>query len=148
LLIGSALTAGATLLPRHAVAAPAPRRPAFLRLPPGAVRPRGWLTTQLDHQLTGLCGRYQEVSDFLRFDTSGWVHPDRDGWEELPYWLRGYGDLGYVTGDARVLADTGRWVEAVLATASGTPTCGRTCRCCTRCVHGPTITATPGSTAC
>lgn len=121
LLIGSALTAGASLLPHSgstAAAAPAPRRPAFLRLPPGAVRPRGWLATQLDHQLTGLCGRYQEISGFLRFDTSGWVHPDRDGWEELPYWLRGYGDLGYVTGDSRVLTDTERWVEAVLATAA------------------------------
>lgn len=117
-LAAGALTAGAALLPRPAAAAPAPRQPTFRRLPPGAVRPDGWLATQLDHQLTGLCGRYQEVSDYLRFDATGWVRPDLDGWEELPYWLRGYGDLGYVTGDTRVLADTERWVEAVLATAT------------------------------
>jgi len=124
-LLGSALAAGAALLPHStAHAAPAryrqnraPLRPAaFLRLPPGAVRPQGWLATQLDRQMHGLNGRYQEVSGFLRFDQTGWVRPDLDGWEEVPYWLRGYGDLGYVTGDTRVLADTERWVEAVLAT--------------------------------
>jgi hypothetical protein len=118
-LVGTALAAGAAALPRPAGAAP--RAPllaaAYRRLPPGAVRPQGWLATQLDRQLTGLCGRYPEVSDFLRFDRTGWTRPDLDGWEEVPYWLRGYGDLGYVTGDARVLAETERWVNAVLATA-------------------------------
>lgn len=95
----------------------APLRPAaFLRLPPGAVRPHGWLATQLDRQVNGLNGRCQEVSHFLRYDATGWVRPELGGWEEVPYWLRGYGDLGYVTGDARVLADTERWIDAVLAT--------------------------------
>ena len=95
----------------------APLRPAaFLRLPPGAVRPRGWLATQLDKQLNGLNGRLQEISHFLRFDATGWVRPELNGWEEVPYWLRGYGDLGYVTGDARVLRDAERWIGAVLAT--------------------------------
>src|SRR5262245_32757259 len=111
-LIGSALATGAALLPSaqaaaaEATAAPAAglRPAAFLRLPPGAVRAQGWLATQLDRQRTGLGGRYPEMSDFLQFDRTGWVHPDLDGWEELPYWLRGYGDLGYVTGDATVLA--------------------------------------------
>jgi beta-L-arabinofuranosidase (glycosyl hydrolase family 127)/glycosyl hydrolase family 127 (putative beta-L-arabinofuranosidase)/ricin-type beta-trefoil lectin protein len=120
-IVGSALAATAALLPSTAAAQPTrgPLRPAaFRRLPPGAVRPQGWLATQLDKQLNGLCGRYPEVSGYLRFDQTGWVHPDLDGWEELPYWLRGYGDLGYVTGDARVLADTQRWVDAVLATAA------------------------------
>ncbi|PRY35811.1 RICIN domain-containing protein [Umezawaea tangerina] len=89
---------------------------AYLRLPPGAVEPRGWIATQLDRQLAGLNGRYQEVSHFLRFGETGWTRSDLDGWEEVPYWLRGYGDLGYVTRDARVLADTERWINAVIAT--------------------------------
>ncbi|MPZ82569.1 MAG: hypothetical protein GEV28_20070 [Actinophytocola sp.] len=126
-LNGGALAASAALLPlRAADAAPvaagylanrAPLRPAaFLRLPPGAVRAEGWLATQLDRQVDGINGRYEQLSHFLRFDRTGWVHPELGGWEEVPYWLRGFGDLGYVTGDARVLADTQRWVEAVLAT--------------------------------
>ncbi|MEC3978686.1 beta-L-arabinofuranosidase domain-containing protein [Amycolatopsis sp. H20-H5] len=115
--LGAASTSAAS------VAAPlypgnrAPLRPAaFLRLPPGAVRAQGWLATQLGKQLDGLNGRYQEISHYLKFDNTGWVHPDLYGWEEVPYWLRGYGDLGYVTGDARVLADTRRWIDAILAT--------------------------------
>lgn len=121
LLVGGALAAGAVLLPSTPATATtkaALQPPAFRRLPPGAVRPDGWLATQLDRQRTGLAGRYPEVSDFLQFDRTGWVHPELDGWEELPYWLRGYGDLGYVTGDPTVLATTERWIEAVLATAA------------------------------
>jgi hypothetical protein len=121
-LTGTALAAGAAFLPHHATAATARtvalQPSAFHRLPPGAVRAGGWLATQLDRQRTGLGGRFPEVSPYLSFDQTGWVHPHLEGWEELPYWLRGYGDLGYVTGDASVLANTERWVEAVLATAA------------------------------
>jgi hypothetical protein len=111
----TAVAAGTTLLTStdaHAALRPA----AYRRLKPGAVKPAGWLATQLMRQRTGLNGRYQEFSHFLRFDNTGWVRPDLNGWEEVPYWLRGYGDLGYVTGDSRVLAETERWINAVLAT--------------------------------
>jgi hypothetical protein len=95
----------------------APLQPtAFLKLPPGAVTARGWLAGQLRLELDGLCGRYQEASHFLDFSTSGWVHPERGGWEEVPYWLRGYVDLAAVTGDANALATARRWIDAVLAT--------------------------------
>ncbi|MET9932552.1 MULTISPECIES: beta-L-arabinofuranosidase domain-containing protein [unclassified Streptomyces] len=95
----------------------APLHPtALLRLPVTAVRPRGWLDGQLRLQLAGLCGRYEEVSHFLDFATSGWVHPERGGWEELPYWLRGYVDLAIVTRDPAALATARRWCEAVIAT--------------------------------
>ncbi|WP_371477372.1 RICIN domain-containing protein [Kitasatospora sp. NBC_00315] len=89
---------------------------AFLRLPPGSVTARGWLDGQLRIQLAGLCGRYAEISHFLNMDGSGWVHPDRAGWEEVPYWLRGYVDLAIATGDATALATTRRWIDAVVAT--------------------------------
>ncbi|MFF5635851.1 RICIN domain-containing protein [Streptomyces sp. NPDC012825] len=95
----------------------APLRPsALLRLPAPAVTPRGWLAGQLGLQLDGLCGRLDEISHFLDFDTSGWVHPARSGWEEVPYWLRGYVDLAVVTRDAEALATSRRWMDAVLTT--------------------------------
>nr|WP_042198698.1 RICIN domain-containing protein [Kibdelosporangium sp. MJ126-NF4]CEL23493.1 Putative glycosyl hydrolase of unknown function (DUF1680) [Kibdelosporangium sp. MJ126-NF4]CTQ89107.1 Putative glycosyl hydrolase of unknown function (DUF1680) [Kibdelosporangium sp. MJ126-NF4] len=115
LLTGAAAAAGATLLTDHTALA-APRPVAYQRLRPGAIRPTGWLATQLDRQLTGLNGRFQEFSHYLRFNENGWVRPELGGWEEVPYWLRGYGDLGYVTGNSRVLNDTERWINAVLAT--------------------------------
>jgi hypothetical protein len=95
----------------------APLRPdAFLRLAPGQTRAGGWLGTQLNNQLTGLNGRLPEVSHFLRYDETGWIRPELGGWEEVPYWLKGFSSLGYVTGDARVIAETKRWVDGVLAT--------------------------------
>ncbi|MFJ9624372.1 RICIN domain-containing protein [Streptomyces sp. NPDC101181] len=95
----------------------APLHPvALLRLPPGAVRARGWLAGQLQLQLEGLCGRFEEFSHFLDFAATGWVRPEKGGWEEVPYWLRGYADLAIVTGDADALAATRRWMDAILAT--------------------------------
>ncbi|HEY0806951.1 MAG TPA: beta-L-arabinofuranosidase domain-containing protein, partial [Pseudonocardiaceae bacterium] len=89
---------------------------AFLRLPPGSVRPAGWLATQLHLQLAGLNGRYQDISHFLDQATTGWITPANPGWEEVPYWLRGYGDLAYATGDTTALSDTERWITGILAT--------------------------------
>ncbi|WP_405014702.1 RICIN domain-containing protein [Kitasatospora sp. NBC_01539] len=95
----------------------APLHPtALLRLPPDAVRPAGWLAGQLALQLAGLCGRYPETSHFLDLATTGWAHPERGGWEEVPYWLRGYVDLAIVTRDANALATTRRWIDAIVAT--------------------------------
>ena len=95
----------------------APLQPtAFLRLPPGSVRPSGWLAGQLQLQLAGLNGRYQDTSHFLDYATTGWITPANVGWEEVPYWLRGYSDLAYATGDATALADTERWINGILAT--------------------------------
>lgn len=89
---------------------------ALLRLPPGAVTASGWLAGQLQLELQGLCGKYQDTSHFLVKSTTGWLNPAQVGWEEVPYWLRGFGDLGYVTGDATTLSSAASWVSGILAT--------------------------------
>ncbi|MEY9856385.1 hypothetical protein ABH935_001989 [Catenulispora sp. GAS73] len=89
---------------------------ALLRLPPGAVRASGWLAGQLQLQVDGLCGKYQDTSHYLDTSTTGWLNPSQNGWEEVPYWLRGYGDLGYLTGDGTVQANTATWIDGILAT--------------------------------
>ncbi|MGW7352926.1 RICIN domain-containing protein [Streptomyces sp. NPDC054784] len=89
---------------------------AYRKLPLGSVRPRGWLTGQLRQLLDGLFGRYADVSHFLRFEDSGWVHPEKAGWEEVTYWLRGYVSLGVLTGDEAATAAARRWVDAIVAT--------------------------------
>nr|WP_307865567.1 RICIN domain-containing protein [Streptomyces montanisoli] len=110
---GPAAAAGGPRYPANR----APLQPAaFLRLPPGAVRADGWLATQLAHQVDGLCGHYPEVSHFLDYDATGWIHPDLGGWEEVPYWLRGFVDLAYTTGDTAALGTAAKWVNGVLAT--------------------------------
>jgi hypothetical protein len=116
----AATPAGATVAPAPGgLYAPnaAPLQPtAFLRLPPGSVTARGWLAGQLQLQLNGLCGRYQDTSHFLNMSTSGWVHPSQVGWEEVPYWLRGYVDLAIATQDATALASVRNWIDAIVAT--------------------------------
>ncbi|MCF2129425.1 glycoside hydrolase family 127 protein [Strepomyces sp. STD 3.1] len=89
---------------------------AFRKLPAGSVTARGWLAGQLGLQLDGLCGRFESKSHFLDFSATGWVHPERGAWEEVPYWLRGYVPMAVATGDRDALARAGTWIEAILAT--------------------------------
>jgi Beta-L-arabinofuranosidase, GH127/Ricin-type beta-trefoil lectin domain-like len=89
---------------------------AFLRLPPGAVAPGGWLSTQLGNQLNGLNGQMTYVSHFLQPGTCGWITPSQYGWEEAPYWLRGYANLGYVTGDATTINAAEQWLTGTIKT--------------------------------
>ncbi|MEV6487166.1 RICIN domain-containing protein [Actinoplanes sp. NPDC051633] len=119
--VATALTVGEATPARAAapgyVVNRSPLRPdAFLRLPPGATRATGWLATQLNYQLDGINGRMTEISHFLQYNNTGWVNPGLGGWEELPYWLKGFGSLGYTTGNSRVLTETQRWINGVLAT--------------------------------
>ena len=58
------------------------------------------LTTEAE----GMTGKLGDLSPWLDFGKGAWASPAGEGargWEELPYWLKGYGDLGYVLGDER-----------------------------------------------
>lgn len=88
-------------------------------LPIGAVQPRGWLLSQLRLQAEGFIGRLPELSRFCQFDGNAWTAPRGEGaagWEELPYWLRGFILTGYLLGDQRIIDESTRWIEAILAT--------------------------------
>jgi len=99
----------------HPNLAPLARTP-LLRLPVGSVKASGWLQEQLSLQLAGLNGQMDTVSHFLDLSATGWAVPSEVGWEEVPYWLRGYVDLGAITGDAHTVATTASWIDAILAT--------------------------------
>ena len=81
----------------------------LVKLPIGAVEPRGWLMAQLQLMRDGFTGRLTELSRFLG-DDSGWMTLKGTGWEEMPYWLKGYGDLGYLLKDAGMRKETERWL--------------------------------------
>jgi hypothetical protein len=81
----------------------------LVKLPIGAVEPRGWLMAQLQLMRAGLTGRLGEVSRFVGGD-SGWITLKGKGWEELPYWLKGYGDLACLLKDAAMRREAGRWL--------------------------------------
>jgi DUF1680 family protein len=89
------------------------------KLPLGSVRPEGWLRRQLELEAKGFSGRLEEISQFCKYDGNEWTSPagqGKFGWEEVPYWLRGYIDLGYVLQDPAIVKRANDWVNAVLRT--------------------------------
>lgn len=90
----------------------------LIKLPVGAIRPEGWLGEQLQLMSEGFTGHLTEISKWCRMDGNAWVSPQgtgHSGWEELPYWLKGFINLGYVMEDQRIIAEATRWIEGVLA---------------------------------
>jgi hypothetical protein len=91
----------------------------FCKLPIGSITPRGWLRHQLELERDGMTGHLEQISPWLDFAKSSWADPQgrgKFGWEELPYWLKGYGDLGYVLKDKAIVAEAEKWIKAVLDT--------------------------------
>ena len=89
----------------------------LVKLPIGAIRPKGWLRTMLDTEAAGMVGHLTAISKFCKADGNAWLAPDGKGhspWEELPYWLKGFGDLGYVLGNERINTESRRWIEGML----------------------------------
>ena len=88
----------------------------FIKLPAGTVAAEGWLGEALDRQRDGLNGRLGELSHFLKKEDNAWLQKGGNhGWEEVPYWLKGYGDLAYVLHDEKMLEETKLWIEAILS---------------------------------
>ena len=84
----------------------------FAKLPLRSVRPKGWLKHQLELMVNGMTGRLIELSSFLKPE-NGWFGGDKPGWEEQPYWFRGFHDLAVLTGNKRLLDESKRWIEAI-----------------------------------
>ena len=96
----------------------APLQPQyFIKLPVTAIKPGGWLKKQLELQKDGLTGNLGEISIWLSRNDNAWLNKEgkgKWGWEELPYWLKGYGNIAYMLGDEKMIAETKFWIDAVL----------------------------------
>jgi len=91
---------------------------AFRKLPAGAIRPEGWVRTQLQLEAEGFTGRLTEISPWLNKKNNAWISSTGEGvngWEEVPYWLKGFGDLGYVLGNKRIIAEAKLWIDGVIS---------------------------------
>lgn len=87
----------------------------FLKLPVGAVQPEGWLKRFLVLQKEGLTGKLGEISAWLEKKDNAWLlSGGNHGWEEVPYWLKGYGNLAYILKDPAMIAETKSWIEATI----------------------------------
>jgi hypothetical protein len=90
----------------------------LLALPSGSIQPRGWLRVYLERQRDGLTGHLGEISSWLQKSDSAWlskIGKGKFGWEELPYWLRGYIELAWIFDDPKMKAEAQLWIEGVLA---------------------------------
>jgi hypothetical protein len=87
---------------------------ALVKLPLGSVQAEGWLGHQLELMTGGMTGHLMDISEHLT-DDNGWFGTDNRGWEEQPYWLRGFYPMAVLTGNERHLAEAQRWIEAVLS---------------------------------
>jgi len=149
----SARSAGDSTRPRRRAVCWQSRAAGIQPLPeaaPWPITPKGWLRHMLELERDGMTGRLKEVSPWLRFEASGlgppgWPGRARPG-RNCPYWLKGYGDLGYCSGTTPSIAEARRWIEAVMASQRkrrrllrpagapdqlewASPTCGRTWSC-------------------
>lgn len=89
----------------------------FTRLPVASVTPKGWLRKALEMQRDGLAGNLGEISIWLSKTDNAWLNKEgkgKYGWEELPYWLKGYANIGYVLHDDHMIKEAKFWLEAVL----------------------------------
>ena len=104
----------------HYVSNRAPLTPSrLIKLPIGAIAPAGWLRKQLRLEADGFVGHLGEISKFLRKEGNAWLSPDGEGthgWEEVPYWLKGYANLAFVLGDEAMRKETKLWIDAAIAT--------------------------------
>jgi len=90
----------------------------LIGLPVGSVEPGGWLREILNRQRDGLTGHLGEISAWLQKEDNAWLSKDgkgKYGWEELPYWFKGYIELAYIYKDPKMLAEVRTWIEGVIA---------------------------------
>lgn len=87
----------------------------FIKLPVGAVKPEGWILKLLELQKEGLNGQLGEISAWLDKENNAWLGTGTDyGWEEVPYWLKGYGNMAYILNDKKMIDETKTWLEAAI----------------------------------
>ena len=92
----------------------APLQPAaFLSLPLGAVRPRGWLLDQLRIQAQGLTGHLDEFWPDVGLHC-GWLGGPGDDWERAPYYCDGLVPLAYILDDQRLIVKANKYISWIL----------------------------------
>ena len=89
----------------------------FIKLPVGTIKPQGWILKYLELQRDGLTGKLGEISAWLDKKNNAWFSGNGQGdhgWEEVPYWLKGCGDLGYILKDQKIIDETKLGLEKVV----------------------------------
>ncbi len=86
--------------------------PAYDPLPPGSIRPEGWLARQLRIQADGLTGHLDEF--WPDVGQSQWFGGTAEGWERAPYWLDGLIPLAFALDDKALKDKAARRIGAIV----------------------------------
>ena len=96
----------------------APLQPLhFIKLPIGSIKPAGWIRKYLELQRNGLTGKLGQISAWLDKNNNAWYSGTGQGdhgWEEVPYWLKGYGDLAYLLSDTAMIREARSWLNKAM----------------------------------
>jgi uncharacterized protein len=88
---------------------------AYIKLPLGAVKPSGWLKSQLEDQAAGLTGNLDDFwPDLVK---SSWRGGDGEAWERGPYYLDGLVPLAYLLNDERLINKVKTWIEPIITSS-------------------------------
>lgn len=79
---------------------------------PNEIKPRGWLRTQLEIELDGLCGNLDKMWPDVR--DSAWIGGEREGWERVPYWLDGFIPLAYLLDNKDAIERAAKYINAIV----------------------------------
>lgn len=89
----------------------------FIKLPVNSISPKGYVKKALELQRDGLTGNLGKISLWLTKENNAWLSKTGKGeygWEEVPYWLRGYARIGYMLGDKQMIDESNIWIQATL----------------------------------
>lgn len=89
----------------------------LIKLPVTTIKPKGWLHEYLIRQKNGLTGNLGNISAWLQKKDNAWLSKDgkgQYGWEEVPYWLKGYANIGYILNDQSMIHESQVWLNGVL----------------------------------
>jgi hypothetical protein len=90
----------------------------LIKLPAGSVKAQGWLRKQLEMEGEGMVGHLSEISTYCNPKGNAWrstAGEGSNGWEELPYWFRGFTALAYALDDPKLIAEAKEWIEPIIA---------------------------------
>jgi hypothetical protein len=91
---------------------------AYIKLPLGAVKPAGWLKSQLEAQAAGLTGN---VDDFWPdLVNSSWRGGEGEAWERGPYFLDGMVPLAYLLDDKALIEKSNKWIQSIISSSRDT----------------------------
>jgi len=88
----------------------------YAQLPIGSIRAKGWLLKQLELQRDGFTGHAEELypgKNDLGGD-SDWLGGTGNGWEKVPYYLKGLVALAYTLDDAELKTKAQKWLDYTL----------------------------------